>query len=317
MESMTLQVHIEPAPRRRLTEATAFLLAGMGDAPDLSARARQYRDMLQRRPRRSWRLWWARTGPTPCGAAVVIDNPGRTGMVFFSPPGCPGVDAGATASLVRQISLASVQGGLTIVQALVSPHSADELGLLRGAGFTRLANLDSMELDPWLASRQLDAGVAWDCVGLTDRRRLARVVEATYERSLDCPPLAGLRRIEDVLDSHATTGALCPECWWIARLDGIDAGCLLVNETPGIDGQAMEIVYLGVTPAMRGRGLGRQMVRKAAATARGRNAPVLRLAVDSDNVYAVNAYRAEGFRSVLRRVACCMTARDAQVVQEG
>jgi ribosomal protein S18 acetylase RimI-like enzyme len=63
-------------------------------------------------------------------------------------------------------------------------------------------------------------------------------------------------------------------------------------EAPGRD--AWEVIYLGLTPAARGRGLGRAAIRHALDLARGQ-ATVLELAVDLRNTPAVRLYRSCGF----------------------
>jgi ribosomal protein S18 acetylase RimI-like enzyme len=54
------------------------------------------------------------------------------------------------------------------------------------------------------------------------------------------------------------------------------------------------VIYLGLTPAARGRGLGRAVLRRALELARA-NTPRLELAVDLRNTPAVQLYRATGF----------------------
>jgi mycothiol synthase len=60
------------------------------------------------------------------------------------------------------------------------------------------------------------------------------------------------------------------------------------------------VIYLGLTPAARGRGLGRAVLRHALELARA-HVPRLELAVDLRNMPAVRLYQAAGFTARDRR----------------
>ena len=92
--------------------------------------------------------------------------------------------------------------------------------------------------------------------------------------------------------------------WWTLLLDGgRPAGVLLLSGL-GVGGQmGAEVVYLGLAPAARGRGLSAPLLalaERAAATTSGR---LLALAVDSQNAPAVAVYKRAGFRQNERRTA--------------
>jgi len=137
---------------------------------------------------------------------------------------------------------------------------------------------------------------------------LIGVIHATYENSLDCPLLKGLRSGEDIIAAHKSSGKYTPNAWWLADTpDGEPAGCLLVNDQPRE--KAANIVYLGVTTPHRGKGLGRKMTQHAIAITRRRNLLSLTLAVDSQNIYAVNIYESEGFVKTTQRIAHVFTGQ--------
>jgi ribosomal protein S18 acetylase RimI-like enzyme len=72
----------------------------------------------------------------------------------------------------------------------------------------------------------------------------------------------------------------------------------MLSEVPNRD--AWEVVYLGLTPAARGRGLGRQAIAHALELARPHTSR-LELAVDIRNHPATRLYDATGFVIVDRR----------------
>jgi ribosomal protein S18 acetylase RimI-like enzyme len=81
-------------------------------------------------------------------------------------------------------------------------------------------------------------------------------------------------------------------------------GVLLL--TTHSQGETWELVYMGVTPAERGRGFGGQIVRHALSQAASGGAQRLVLAVDQDNLPGLAMYRAAGFTIWDRR---CVYAR--------
>jgi mycothiol synthase len=126
------------------------------------------------------------------------------------------------------------------------------------------------------------------------------VLLATYVGSLDMPELEGARGLDDILAGHRAAGLFTPEYWQLGRIptEPEAAAVLLLTEAPGRD--AWEVVYLGLTPAARGRGLGRAVIRHALELARA-HASTLELAVDLRNTPAVRLYRATGFTPRDRR----------------
>jgi ribosomal protein S18 acetylase RimI-like enzyme len=234
---------------------------------------------------------------------MVLGNPGRTGFLFISPPRESGVETEALVKVVASASTAALAAGLSFTQALVSPEAKDNVTVLLAAGYEVLADLLylKLDLDDEGAPDEGDADLTWRRYGQYTEEQLGQIVLASYEGSLDCPRLAGVRRIADVIAGHKSTGVFRPETWWVAERSGSPAACILVNDsiTPGM----AEVVYMGVAPAHRGRGLGRAMLRRAARVTRAGGLHAVTLAVDSRNVHAGRLYEAEGFRQTDRRTA--------------
>jgi ribosomal protein S18 acetylase RimI-like enzyme len=126
------------------------------------------------------------------------------------------------------------------------------------------------------------------------------VLQATYIDSLDMPELEGIRSLDDILSSHRAAGRFVPERWRMGRLPAEPeaATVLLLSEIP--DRDAWEVAYLGLTPAARGRGLGRAVLAEALALA-AEHVPRLELAVDVRNRPANHLYRAAQFLPFDRR----------------
>ena len=130
-------------------------------------------------------------------------------------------------------------------------------------------------------------------ISLDDRQRWEPVVAATFSDTLDCPELREHMSAGDALDCFQQTDFPHIE-GWLATAEQGDVGCLIL----GFDDReaAGEILYLGVTPAVRGRRLGRQLVTAGLARARRRSCRRVCLGVDVANRPAVNLYHQCGFR---------------------
>ncbi len=126
------------------------------------------------------------------------------------------------------------------------------------------------------------------------------VLQATYAGSLDMPELEGARALDDILESYRAAGRFVAERWRLGRVLGKPeaAAVLLMAEVSGRN--VWEVIYLGLTPAARGRGLGRAVIQHALELARDR-VPWLELAVDLRNTPALRLYEAAGFVARDRR----------------
>lgn len=138
------------------------------------------------------------------------------------------------------------------------------------------------------------------------------VLQTTYEGSLDMPELEGTRSLEDILAGHQAAGLFVPGRWQLGVLPGEpgSAAVLLMTEAPGRE--AWEVIYLGLTPKARGRGLGHAVIRHALDLARAAGAPVVELAVDLRNTPAVHLYRRTGFTPRDRRSVHLAVLRGSQ-----
>jgi len=308
---MVEEVCIEAVGRRGRAAALRFVVGGARDGPTVRSQADAMRVMARSRGAQAVRLWWARRKGVPVAAAIVLESPGRTGMLFFCPPDAPGVNRSWLARLVRAISRDAVERGMSMVQALVAPGDRAQLDLLAEGGLRLLAELVYMQRD--LVNSPSGAPPAREDLtwrNYRDRQfgeaELADVIAATYASSLDCPMLHGVRQMRDVINGHKHSGAFRPEAWWIVSCKESQdpAGCILVNDAATT--MAADVVYVGVVSGFRGRGIGSAMLRRAMSQACQRGRTSLSLAVDAKNVYALNVYHQVGFVETQRRLVQVM-----------
>ena len=117
---------------------------------------------------------------------------------------------------------------------------------------------------------------------------------ASYEGTLDCPEVNGLRTIDEVIVGHQAQGRYDPSTWWLAWLDGEPVGVLLLVEA---EPREWEIAYVGVVPPARRRGVALGLMHHALCHARLVDATSLVLSVDDRNTPARRLYHRLGFEA--------------------
>ncbi|MEX0886071.1 MAG: GNAT family N-acetyltransferase [Phycisphaeraceae bacterium] len=259
-------------------------------------------------------LWVVRdrADPTrPLAAAMLIPAPGRSAMLFVSPaPSWPAPEA--VRQLVAGMCQAQDPAKLRLVQALLEPDQQRTRHMLRETGFTELATLIYMHRRP-PASDGVEPAAAPGDLGPEHahlrvyhwdeayRARFAGAIEASYEQTLDCPALRGLRDIDDVIAGHMAAGVFRPDLWY-ALYDGErPAAVMLLNDVPQAD--ACELVYLGLAVDYRGRGLAHRLLEHGLRRVGAMGGSRLMLAVDERNEPAMRLYRGLGFVETGRKCA--------------
>jgi mycothiol synthase len=144
------------------------------------------------------------------------------------------------------------------------------------------------------------AGLEWRHFEPALESEFRSVLLATYVGSLDMPELEGARSLEDILEGHRASGRFVAERWRLGHIPGEQeaAAILLMAEVP--DRDVWEVVYLGLTPPARGRGLGRATISHALELAQP-HVTRIELAVDLRNKPAMRLYQAANFVARDRR----------------
>jgi GNAT superfamily N-acetyltransferase len=259
-------------------------------------------------------------------ACMPVIGAGRTVMVFVSGPGAAHKygsheeqareRGGALLAAMRLVRDAHGQRA-NLIQALAEPGETWAIDGYRQAGLRQIAELlylsRPMRLDearsvaghdgiveslsgtwpPGVRVRTLQGNAA-------DEQALERALDVSYQDTLDCPELAGLRTLPDIVASHRAVGEYDPNLWWLVEHQGAATGCTLLNHCP--QQHCVELVYVGLAPALRGVSLGARLMESAIGAAAGLERE-LRCAVDSRNAPARRMYERLGFREVGRRIA--------------
>ena len=237
-------------------------------------------------------------------AVLPVVSPGRT-MLLLSPPRAsrPLSDTVAP-QLIGHVVEQFAAAGVHLAQVLMDPRDASAIALYQACGFEHLAELIYLHRMIRTANYPvLPEGMRWTFYSPQSHRRFAQAIGASYVGSLDCPALNGRRDMEDVIAGHKAAGEFDPRLWHLLCAEGHDQplGVLLLARSARSD--AMELVYLGITPAARGQGLGELMMRQALAVAAASGCELLSLAVDARNAPALKLYYRSGMSRVCTRVA--------------
>ncbi len=241
----------------------------------------------------------ARRGDRLAGVIVWQFQAGRTAVVW-PPRVVAGEPSEAAQELLNHAERACAARGVALAYAMLATDDSDDEQMLRSAGFAPLADLIYLAslADDFPTAEPRD-GLAFEPCRPENHERLKRLVEATYEGTLDCPGLNGVRDIDDVLAGYRATGRFAAERWLLATSGGDDVGCLLLAEHA--DQDSFELVYMGIVPAARGKGWGGLLTRQAQWLTGQAGRSRLVLAVDAANSPALNVYAALGFRILDRR----------------
>jgi mycothiol synthase len=199
-----------------------------------------------------------------------------------------------------------------LAQALLEPAERWGIDAFESAGFLHVGELAYMRRplpgEPIPAQARAPIwpeGISVRNVGDldepdSDRPLLLVAMDRSYVRTLDCPELCGLRDTADVLESHRATGDWDPHLWWLVFLRGEPHGCLLLNRCP--EQRSVELVYLGLSPELRGKGLGAKLLALGLAHLDGESATHVACAVDVRNAPALALYTRLGFTSFTSRI---------------
>jgi len=233
------------------------------------------------------------------GALVGVPLRGASGLVWPPQTLAGRRQRQVEDALVQQANYWLRQRGTKVVQALLAPDEGRLADPLLRNGFVRVTSLRYMGLAvgsrsaaaepivpvmPDLTFVSYDEGVA---------SRFEQTLLRSYENTLDCPELNGVRHLHEIMEGHKAQGLHDPGHWWLAEESGQPAGVLLMADVPDLGG--WDLSYLGVVPEARGRGIGRALARKAIAETRAAGVERLTLAVDGRNHPALHLYASLGF----------------------
>ena len=146
------------------------------------------------------------------GATYWQAEPNRTAQVWL--PRCvaeaaselePGEIEAVSLALLEAADTQAIRAGLDLAQvALNEDQFEQDKTLLEKAGYRHLADLLYLASTPeMMPSVPPESPLEFKPYEETEYERLACLVEATYQGTLDCPRLNGVQSIDTVLDGYA------------------------------------------------------------------------------------------------------------------
>lgn len=223
---------------------------------------------------------------------------GRTAVVWV-PRIAPGQGQRTVEALIAAATAYLENEGICIAQVLHAERESPESSEFEACGFEYLAELEYMASVVTSCEEPSIAPFELETYSTTNRERFIATLEQTYDNTLDCPALNGVRQTCDVLEGYQATGSYSPENWFLLRYEGRDAGCLLLSDHPETD--QYELVYMGLVPEARGNRLGQSITQFARWRTHQAGRKRLVLAVDAKNEPARAMYEATGFARWDRR----------------
>src|SRR5687768_1605034 len=168
-------------------------------------------------------------------------------MLLLGPSGAPAHRDGnrAAADLVDAVCDHFGARNVQLAQVLLDPADAPARMLYEACGFGRVAELIYLQVVPRRKAPPpvLPPGMRWVAYGPEAHALYGRAIAQTYQHSLDCPRLNGLRDIEDVMAGHKASGEFDPALWALLCEGDTALGALLLARSVPAD--TLELVYLG------------------------------------------------------------------------
>jgi ribosomal protein S18 acetylase RimI-like enzyme len=293
---------IRPTTPAEIPDALRLVLGSQGTAVH-EQHVQEFLTFAQDRHIDLGQIWVAEQAGKLTLAALPVPSPGRTMLVFTS--AVPNREAEKTiARLIDATCADSVQRGGHLAQALIDPADEALRRVYISAGFAVMAELIYLNgtPHPQTSPPPLPLGMRWDVYTPENHSRFTAAIMTSYEESLDCPALNGLREMDDVIEGHKASGVFEPKHWLLLCEEDQTLGVLLLADT-GRGGEALELVYLGLSKVARGRKLGELMMKQAMAAVVAGNFQRLSLAVDAKNVPALKLYYRHGMNRVTSKLA--------------
>lgn len=205
--------------------------------------------------------------------------------------------------------------GFEHVQAVVAEQDETTRAVLESSNFRKLTHVSHLWMQvsgagptdepetPMPASSEsrptASGTLTWRAARSYPAVELERLVSQTFIDTLDCPQLNGMRAPDTVLAGFLDGADLsAQEHWFVLESRSENAepelvACLFLAKHAN---ELLELVYMGVIPNARRRGLGGALLQHAVQTARDLAARIMVVAVDDDNWPAMNIYLRHGFQ---------------------
>ncbi len=283
---------IRPALEAEWHDAFRLIFQATPDG-ERAARVSHAIDMVRLGELQRQGVWVATESNLIMGAMICLKVPGASALVW-PPQAEPGAQRTAIEDTLMMHCNGWLRGqGVRIAQCLL--EEKDQLlavPLLRNE-FQKITALEYLRHDLTLVPAKPTDALRYQTYCETDPALFRATLEKTYQGSLDCPELNGVRTMEEIVAGHVAQGRHDPNRWWLAFDGDLPVAVLLLTATP--EWRGWDLSYLGVVPTARRQGFARNLARKAIGEARRAGQSKLTLSVDRRNVPARALYEQLGF----------------------
>lgn len=230
------------------------------------------------------------------GAIWCLNQPGKIATIW-GPALVPGVPDTLADQLLINARRFAQQAGSHLLQSLVGPENPLVGDHLTRLGFRHVTQLDQLhafpeELPISPPSNRLTF------IPCEDFRKSSfqQLVAKTYDGSLDCPEIDGLRQIGDVLAGYFAASSQNPQYWYRVQQEGETIGVVILAEH--VANHQLELIYFGVLSQYRQIGLGKEILRFVIQLAQRIGCRSILTGVDQRNTPAMILYHQFGFYHV-------------------
>jgi ribosomal protein S18 acetylase RimI-like enzyme len=240
-------------------------------------------------------LFVARDSDSRLRAATLVQLlPGAAGVIVP-----PRGDSATAREAVAVPACAWLRArGVKVCQAFAAPAETEYAVPLERHGFRHVTQLVFMQCEAGSVRDVPSPTLRWSAWPERPAAEQLDLLLATHEGTLDCPELNAPRTPAEIVAGFQPDN-ITDRMWWTCRDEsGTPVGVLLVLGGPG---GVLEISYLGLVAAARGRGLSRAIIRFAERVASDAEYRSLSVSVDARNTPAMRLYARHGFVEYDRR----------------
>lgn len=251
-------------------------------------------------PRAAAGLLGAWDGTELVAAGWAVPLPGAVSLLWPPLPQTHRLDQPSSAPVLDLTPLwhalrqAAQSQGSKLVQVLLPANDNGAGLILQSQGYAYMTLMRYLRRDLSRVPRAQSSSLEWveasGCLA-----EFGATLVHTYEGSLDCPELEGLRSQEEVLSGYAGEHQAAVPHWWLLRMAGKPAGVIMANSDRQVP--LWELSYLGLVPGSRGQGLGRMAMVQLLERIQTAGGLLLTTAVDSRNSPACGLYARLGMET--------------------
>lgn len=228
-----------------------------------------------------------------CGVQVCVPLGGAS-FLFWLPATHPHADPPGLEDILVQAGLAWCrQRGGKLAHAILSPADADPGAALVRNGFSHITQLLYLGHDLHNLAAAPATAARFEAFSPANEAEFRDALSRSYDGTLDCPELSGVRTVDEILAGYRAGGTFRPDLWWLVRAGNRPAGVVIITEVP--EGPTWDLSYVGVVPEARRKGLARAATCRILHAACAAGAAELVLAVDTRNLPARRLYQSLGF----------------------